>query len=58
MAVNANWSPVESKNNMTARYLFENGADMNLPAGHGNAETALQRARKKGNMDLLVLFEE
>jgi ankyrin repeat protein len=59
MAVNASYCPVEIKHIDTARFLLENGADMNLPARPGElAETALQAARRKGNEDLLVLLEE
>lgn len=59
MAVNANWSPVESKHIKTARFLLENGADMNVQARPGgNAKTALQAARRKGNAEMLALLEE
>jgi hypothetical protein len=59
MAADAQGSLVEPKHIQTARVLLKNGADMNLPAGKGrNEETALQAAQRKGNAELLALFDE
>lgn len=59
MAADAQGDPVETKHIQTARVLLKNGADMTLPAGKGrNEETALQAAQRKGNAELLALFEE
>ena len=58
MAADAQAGLVENKH-ITTRVLLKNRADMNLPAGNGrNEETALQAARRKGNLELLELFEK
>jgi hypothetical protein len=58
MAADAQAGLVETKHINTARALLKNGADMNLPAGGGrNEETALQAVHRKGNQDLLALFD-
>jgi hypothetical protein len=59
MTVDAQGGSVETKHVNTARLLLENGADMDLPAGGGrNEETAIQAAHRKGNLEMLALFEE
>ncbi|KAI9704666.1 MAG: hypothetical protein M1820_005414 [Bogoriella megaspora] len=53
---------IESKHVQAARLLLENGANMHLPAGTWTGglheETALQAAERKGNADMLALFNE
>lgn len=58
MAVDAQSSDYGNGNLEVARFLLENGADMNLPARPGEmSQTALEAAEEKADSRMLRLFE-
>lgn len=60
MAADAQKVQGEEKHIKTVRFLLQNGADMTLPASgrRNNKETAWEAAQRKGDSEMLALFEE